>query len=68
MSGSSPGKVVFPNVAAHLAKWISQGAVDSVQTLSEQLWRQVIFPDVVLERIAEMEQDAPPRGNAITGM
>ena len=34
----------YPDVATHLAHWLMNGATQSSQELSEQLWKQVSFP------------------------
>ncbi len=66
LSSVAPGKVTFPNVAAQIAHWLADGAREPAHLLSEKLWSQVIFPEIVLERIAEMNLEHQPQSQAMT--
>ncbi len=48
------GQVYYPDVAAVLADWLVGGRKTPVSELAESLWRQVIFPEPVMERIFEL--------------
>ena len=39
--------VKYPDVAKAIASWVLQGAWDTPEKLSEQLWEQVDFPSYV---------------------
>lgn len=40
--------VVYPDVAAHLARWVTQGDWHNIAPLWSELWEQVDFPHYVL--------------------
>lgn len=48
------GHIRYPDVAAALASWLAQGAQEPVDALARRLWRQVLLPESVCERLAEL--------------
>ena len=53
LSSEKAGQVYYPDVAAALAEWLVGGRQISVSELAKNLWRQVIFPEPVMDRIQE---------------
>lgn len=53
LSSEIAGQVYYPDVAAVLAEWLVSGRQISVSELAKNLWRQVIFPEPVMDRIQE---------------
>ena len=53
LSSEIAGQVYYPDVAAALAEWLVGGRQISVSELAKNLWRQVIFPEPVMDRIQE---------------
>ena len=58
LSSEKNGQVHYPDVAAAIAAWLAKGRQESVSELAEKLWRQVIFPEPVMERIHELGMGA----------
>ncbi len=54
LGSASPGRVVYPNVAKALARWLVNGQKEHVSEISSHLWRQTIFPEPVMEQIHEL--------------
>lgn len=54
LESPSPGKVVYPNVAQALAKWLVSKNKEHITDLSSRLWRQTMFPEPVMEQIHEL--------------
>ncbi|MBB6054285.1 MJ1255/VC2487 family glycosyltransferase [Tolumonas osonensis] len=54
LSSENNGQVYYPDVAAAIAVWLAKGRQEPVSVLAERLWRQVLFPETVMERIHEL--------------
>jgi hypothetical protein len=54
LNAEKAGQVHYPDVATAIAEWLAKGRSESVPDLAERLWRQVIFPEPVMERIHEL--------------
>lgn len=48
---ASPQAIHYPDVATPLAEWLASNRRESLAELSQRLWQQVIFPEVVQQRI-----------------
>ncbi len=58
LNSENCGQLYYPDVASVVAVWLASGREESVASLAERLWRQVIFPEPVLERIHELGMGA----------
>lgn len=64
----SIGKVVYPDVAAEVASWITDEQKESLSSLSERLWKQVMYPETVLEHLDELGFGAELTQSTLIGM
>lgn len=46
-----PEPIIYPNVADALVEWIVDGEKRSLESLSNDLWRQTYFPDSISKKI-----------------
>jgi uncharacterized protein (TIGR00661 family) len=58
LNSENNGQIVYPNVASAVAGWLASERAESVTSLAERLWRQVIFPEHVMDRIHELGMGA----------
>ena len=54
LNSEKTGQIHYPDVASAIAAWLANGRTEAVIDLAERLWRQVIFPEPVMERIHEL--------------
>ena len=64
----SIGQVFYPDVASELAAWIADEQRESVESLSERLWKQVIYPETVLEHLDELGMGSELTQSPLIGM
>ncbi|WP_320152051.1 MJ1255/VC2487 family glycosyltransferase [uncultured Tolumonas sp.] len=54
LNSEKTGSIHYPDVASAVAAWLASGRAETVIDLADRLWRQVIFPEPVMERIHEL--------------